>query len=275
MPFVLSALASTARSNISSNWPGDWKPITENAQKTITAVSQAFADGFSQSLSNAVINGGIILGGVATTGGPVVGAVLNIPVGSLTMPVPDLASHFVPPSYQLVASFNGQTQPGSNTSWHKSLVKECSKVLDDAFTAWTPSWMLAGGTAYGGVSTWIPTPPAPGVWTAGTIVPFTFIGQGANTSPMLEQFPTTLTAEAQTVSVTVPTDDTRTEQVRLSNTYSRPMIQAIAKGLLQTIDDTFQQVMIKDPSGTSASGISLVGGVVASGIISGLVLDVV
>jgi hypothetical protein len=274
MPFVLSALSSSALSNIESNWPGDWKLITENAQKLILAFAQAFADGFSQSLRNAMINGGIILGGAAPTGGPVVGATLNIPVGGLTMAAPDLQSHFIAPSYQVIASFNRQIQPGSNSTWHKALVKECSNALDDAFTAWTPSWMLTGGSAYGGVSTWIPTPPAPGVWTAGTIVPFTFIGQGTNASPALETFPTTFTTEAQAVSVTVSTDRTRTEQTKLSNSSSRPMLQAIAKGLLQTIDDAFQQIMVKDPSGTGASGVSLVGGVVASGVISGLVLDV-
>jgi hypothetical protein len=274
MPFVLSALTSTTQSNIVSNWPGDYRPITENSNKFIIAISKAFADGFSQSLSNAVINGGIILGGVAPTGGPVVGAVLNIPVGSLTLPVPDMMSHFVPPLYQLVASFNGKTQSGTDTNWHKALVKECSKALDEAFTAWIPSWMLTGGTAYGGVSTWIPIPPVPGIWTAGTIVPFTFIGQGINTSPMLELFPTTFINEAQTVSVDVSTDDTRTEQTKLSNSSSRPMLQAIANGLLQTIDDAFQQIMVKDPSGTGASGVSLIGGIVASGVISGLVLDV-
>lgn len=272
MPFLLSSLAATAKSNILSNWPATWDISSANAQKMVTAIADAFADSFSTVLSSTVINGGLITGGAAPPGGPLVGGVLMIPPGTVVMPVLNISASFDAPTFSV--TFKGPTQVGAYTVWFKTLVNTLSSSLGTTLTSWVPTWTLPTGIALGGSAAWIAsTPPAPGPWAGGTITPFTFIGQGLNASPLLDTFSTTFDATAQATPVVVQTDSKNAVTIELSTTSSSPMIAAFTKGIIQTMDDTFKQLMVKDPTGAGASGVAAPGGVITTGTISGLVFD--
>jgi hypothetical protein len=86
-------------------------------------------------------------------------------------------------------------------------------------------------------------------------------------------FSMTFDMTAQATPVIVKTDDKNIAEVELSTQSSRPMISAFTKGIIQTIDDTFKQLIVKDPTGAGASGIAAPGGVITTGTISGLVFD--
>lgn len=272
--FLTSTLASTTKTNIETLWPSNWFPITENSQKMITAIAEAFADSFSDSLKASVMNGGTIVGGASAPGGPLVGGILSFSPGSLSMPPPVISSRFFPPDLSL--NFKGKPMFGDYTVFFKTLVETLSSSVSSAFSSWTPGWNLPAGTALGGVAAWYPGPPTPtpGPWTAGTITPFLFIGQGANPSVSISTLSSSFDSVASVTPVTVSTDKKRTETTELSTPFSKQMLSAFSGGISRTVEDTFSQIMVKDPTGVGASGTSfpMFGNV--TGTISGLVLDV-
>jgi hypothetical protein len=263
MPYSTSSISCD--SQIKSHWPSKYMPITADTNKFIASISAAFRQSMTITLKSVVINGGSISGGAAPSGGPVTGAVLSFPAKSITSTPPDFELVYVPPIY------SNDMGPGSHTVWMKHLIADLSKGLKQAWVSWSSSWSLPAGVAYGGVAAWIPsTPPSAGPWSAGTIKPFTFLGEGVSASTDLVTFDKIIASIASPDSVT-PND---TQPCQVYNQYSKDIIDAITLGMSDALKLVLSQILAKDPTGSSASGTAMPGGSILPGMISGVVLDI-
>jgi hypothetical protein len=271
MPFQLSKLKNDARSSIIRNWPDEWRPITKNSEKEVKAYADAFGDAFSDVLKQLVINGGLIAGGASPPGGPVAGAILSIPPGGIVSTKLNLERYFNPPNYE-TDDANGQPSPGKYTEWLRGQTELLDSVLGTQWDIWIKTWTLAAGSAIGGSAGW--TPLTPGPWALGTIVPFTFMGEGSNASPALKSYPSLVETIGRTKRVSVKLDPDRSHPTSVVTNESKKRVSKLAKALVETMDTAMTQIMVKDPTGIGASGVASPPAGSVVGTISGLMLDV-
>jgi len=240
----------------------------------IGAFAKAFCQALSKSIKDATINGGTISGGGSPPGGPVAGAVLTIPPGGLVATPPKIKPVFDCPDFSSPDS-NNVDQHGSYAAWLRAVVEHLDDSIATQWNIWIKTWTLPSGVALGGVAAWIPpSSAAPGPWTGGTITPFIFMGQGSNSSPALDQLAqvTVRTGKAKTAYVVSGSEVVGNVSVADGN--SKQLIESVATGFSKTLEQFFEQVMIKDPTGSSATGTAFPPAGIVTGSITGLKFDV-
>ena len=268
---TLLSLKSSLLSTWKAGLPSKELPVTAVLSDRLDSIATAILTAGDNTIAGTTINGGIITGGASASGGPVIGAVLNIAAGSVTSTVKwSGKSVFVPPTTKI------GDYPVVYTAWLKTLQETISDAISDFWDTWYPTWMCTGAIALGGVSAWVATstPPVPGPWTAGTITPFTFLGaQGLNASPALSLLKTKLIATAKTTSVTMWNNQTTT----LVPAKDGDIIQGTIESFCDAFSSTFQTwastALVTDETGASASGIAAPPtGIITTGTISGLTI---
>lgn len=274
MPFSLSTVALLCENNIRSAWPRDWDQASVEGSKLISAFAKAFSDSFATTMKASVINGGVINGGASAPGGPVVGAILNIPAGGLVSTAPKFKQAFICPNF--VVDANGVQKNGAYSAWMKAVVEHIDSNLAIQWSLWIKTWMLSTGEAHGGIAAWVPPPSAsPGPWTLGTITPFIFIGQGSNSSLAIDNLSNITVNSGKAKTAYVVLGGEVVGNVAVADTNSKMLVESATKGISKTINDVFKQVMVKDPTNASALGTAVpTTGTIVNGSISGLVFDV-
>lgn len=274
MPFLLSSVAALCENNIRAAWPAQWDQSASEGSKLIRAFSKAFSDSFAQSIKAATINGGQIVGGTSPPGGPVADATLSIPAGGVIASPLKFKQAYASPNFVVDAA--GTPKSGAYSAWMKAVVEHIDSNLATQWSAWIKTWSLPSGEAHGGVAAWVPPPSAsPGPWTAGTITPFLFMGQGINASPALENLSRVAVNSGKSKTAYVVLGGEVVGNVAVADTKSKQLVESTCAGIAKTISDVFKQVMIKDPTGSSAVGTAVpVAGNVVGGTINGLVFDV-
>lgn len=264
------SLANIGFQEMQSYWKH--KPTTKPTQLIFQAYADAFSTALVLSLKGVVINNGIISGGTSLPGGPVVGALMVIPPGSITsLRDLDLETVFKPPAFP----------GGSYTPWLRSFTSCINATAKTAFSNWCLTWSLPGAVvAGGGVSAWIPpTPtstPLPGPWSGGTITtPFAFMAPGFGTNPSQDfnMLDSSFVLKGKSTNVQIKDGD-KTHNLKLIATdEGEHLARTVAKGLAKIFDIAVSQVLVIDKSFLGVGTATPPVGSITGGTISNCTLD--
>lgn len=265
---TLISLKSTFLSKWEATLPAKMLPAGPVQKDRMDSIVTAVLTAGDITIKATTINGGIIVGGASPPGGPVVGALMSAPPGSIVSGTPwDSSAVFIPP----------MTVVGSAvvvyTDWLKTLQTTISDAIKDFWSAWFPAWSCSSVASLGGVAGWSPS-PSPGPWVGGTITPFTLLGgQGVNSSPALTSLKQQLVAKCRITTINTYNGQT--------STLIPPQNDEIMLGQIESFCDTFSTVfnswassaLVTDTSGAAAMGTSVPpSGSIIGGSISGLTI---
>lgn len=253
-------------------------PIVPNPNMTalLNSYIDAMISAFSQTLKSVQITGSTVLGGAAPPGGPVVGALLTCPT-PVFVPT-SMSAVYNPPKFS-VQMPDGSTRYGEYTAWLRTFTGVAASTIDAAIMDWLALWLaVALPVVTGGVTSWVPVPPAPGPWVGGTIFPFLFDGPAGGISASLQ--PAMAPTLAQTVGKQTPVAIKVTDSVYITTklltdgAHSPDVMAAVMAAFTFMFDQTKLVLMVKDPTGMGGTGVAAPGGVI-TGVMGPLVLDLV
>jgi len=277
MPFALATLKPVMWTALTSTVPV-YQP-NSNAFRLYQSYIDAILESMDTTLKTVQIVGGVVAGGVAPPGGPVAGATLTAAAPVFT--VTSVADVYKPPSMSVTMP-DGSSKSGSFTPLQKAQLEVVDMVLKAAVTEWLTLWVAAAlPVVVGGVAAWIPptgvTPPAPGPWAGGTVVPFLFDGPGGGVSPGVLAKIVDKTGEAagraKTANVHIWADEYQTMRV-IGSDISKATMLGILAAFTALLDGLRLATLVIDKSGSGGSGVAAPGGVV-TGVMGPLTLDLV
>jgi hypothetical protein len=101
------------------------------------------------------------------------------------------------------------------------------------------------------------------------------MGQGTNASPALENLARVAVNSGRAKTAYVELSGEVVGNVAVADSNSKELVESVCRGVSKSILDVFKQIIVKDPTGSSAVGTAVpVAGNIVGGTVSGLVFDV-